>query len=58
MARAFFVDGVIIEGRRCDVKRAVRLRRIYAGYRGPVFFRPCAAWSAACAPALHIIVDG
>lgn len=49
MATAFFADGMIIEGRRCSVKRAVRERRYLEGYRGPVFFRPCPAWAAACA---------
>ena len=38
---AFFEDGVVIGSpRRCDLKRAVALRRWYEGYHGRVHFRP------------------
>lgn len=41
--RAFFEDGMIMETERgCDLKRRVKERREIEGYRGRVWFRPCA----------------
>lgn len=38
--RAYFEDGCIFEcDRTCDLRRHVRERRIFEGYRGRVWFR-------------------